>query len=347
MTSIPVDIVYLWVDGADAAWRARHAGAYAAWHGRQAGALALHGNVAGRYRDNGELRYNLRALEKFFPDHGHVYLVTDGQRPSWLRESNRLTVVDHRDLMPAAVLPVFDSGHIESWLHHIPGLAERFIYLNDDVFFGAPFDTKLWFGATMSVFLESAIVDLPAQLQAGAAAPLNCAILAADWLGRQYPAYRHEPRLHAHAPRPMLASALHRLEQLAPELFALSRSTTFRSWSAPALLPDLVPRWLVHTGLARHVVLDPLHIASGDADAPQRLDQLLAGFGALPFFCINDTCDDAADDDPRLLRVAATLQQLLPLPSRFEGQEEDFSDGARLTDAALDVSISAAQNSSK
>lgn len=347
MTSLPVDIVYLWVDGADDAWRARHGAAYAAWSGRQAGALALHGNVAGRYRDNGELRYNLRALEKFFPDHGHVYLVTDGQRPSWLRASNRLTVVDHRDLMPAAALPVFDSGHIESWLHHIPGLAERFIYLNDDVFFGAPFDTDLWFGASMSVFLESAIVDLPAQLQAGAAAPLNCAILAAGWLGRQYPAYRHEPRLHAHAPRPMLVSALHRLEKLAPELFALSRSTTFRSWSAPALLPDLVPRWLVHTGLARHAVLDPLHIASGDFDAPARLDQLLAGFGALPFFCINDTCDDAADDDPRLLRVAATLRRLLPLPSSFEDQAADFNDGARLTDAAPDVSISAAQNSSR
>jgi hypothetical protein len=61
-----IDIVYLWVDGADPAWRARRQQAYAAWARAHPGQLALHGNVAGRYRD-GELRYNLRALERFFP----------------------------------------------------------------------------------------------------------------------------------------------------------------------------------------------------------------------------------------------------------------------------------------
>ena len=138
-----IDIVYLWVDGADPAWRARRQQAYAAWAQAHPGQLALHGNVAGRYRDNGELRYNLRALERFFPGHGHVYLLTDRQVPAWLRASKRLTVIDHASLMPGAALPVFDSGHIESYLHHIPGLSERFLYLNDDVFFGAPL---LWGG---------------------------------------------------------------------------------------------------------------------------------------------------------------------------------------------------------
>jgi hypothetical protein len=65
--------------------------------------------------------------------------------PAWLRASPRLTVVDHASLMPGAALPVFDSGHIESYLHHIPGLSERFLYLND-VFLGAPFEPAFWFG---------------------------------------------------------------------------------------------------------------------------------------------------------------------------------------------------------
>jgi len=81
----------------------------------------------------------LRSLEKFFPTHGHVYIVTDGQTPAWLQASHRLTVIDHRDLLSSATRGVFDSGHIESYLHHIPGLSEHFIYLNDDVFFGAVF----------------------------------------------------------------------------------------------------------------------------------------------------------------------------------------------------------------
>lgn len=314
----PVDIVYLWVDGQDPAWRARHRAAYAQWAIQHPGQLALHGNVAGRYRDNGELRYNLRALERFFPDHGHVYLVTDRQVPGWLRASEGLTVIDHRQLMPASALPVFDSAHIESYLHHIPGLAERFLYLNDDVFLGQPFDAGYWFGDGLRVYLEEAVVRLPAQVRADVAAPVNCAVLSRDWLGARDPGYRHEPRLFAHAPRPMLKSAMQALEGQAPELFAQVRSTVFRSWRAPALLPDLVPRWMVAQGLARSEVLDPLHIASGDADAPARLAQLRERFGSLPFFCINDTCDEAEDDDPRLARVAATLRQLLPQPSRFE-----------------------------
>ena len=117
----------------------------------------------------------------------------------------------------------------------------------------------------------------------------------------------------------MLKSALHELEGLAPAMFAGVRATVFRSWQVPALLPDLVPRWMVHLGVARSRMLDPLHIASGVVDAPRQLEELAARFGRLPFFCINDTCDEADDDDPRLLRVAATLQRLLPLPSSFEG----------------------------
>lgn len=321
-----IDIVYLWVDGADPAWQARRQQAYARWQQGAPGQLALHGNVAGRYRDNGELRYNLRALERFFPRHGHVYLVTDRQVPSWLGDAaslaGRLSVIDHASLMPAGALPVFDSGHIESYLHHIPGLSERFIYLNDDVFFGAPFEPVLWFGegsgGALAAFTESGQAAPQETLRADVAAPVNCATASRQWLAAQYAGYVHQPCLYSHAPRPLMKSRLHELEALAPGLFAGVRQTVFRSWQVPALLPDLVPRWMVHMGYARERVLDPLYIATGEADASLQMDSLLSRFGSLPFFCINDTCDDAAGDDPRLLRVAATLQQLLPQPSSFE-----------------------------
>jgi hypothetical protein len=317
----PIDIVYLWVDGADPAWRARRQQAYAAWTQAHDGKLALHGNVAGRYRDNGELRYNLRALEKFFPGHGHIYLLTDRQVPAWLRASARLSVIDHASLMPAGALPVFDSGHIESYLHQLPGLSEQFLYFNDDVFLGAPFEPALWFGAAgdgLSVFTESAPAPAFDDLRPDVAAPVNCATLSRHWLSAKYVDYVHAPCLYAHAPRPMLKSQLHALEALAPEMFAGVRQTVFRAWQTPALLPDLVPRWMVYKGYARQQTLDPLHIASGADDAPLALAQLVERFGELPFFCINDTCDEAEDDDPRLLRVAATLQSLLPQPSSFE-----------------------------
>ena len=43
-----------------------------------------------------------------------------------------------------------------------------------------------------------------------------------------------------------------------------------------------------------------------------------ARFETLPYFCINDTCDDAQPNDARLRRIAHVLSELLPEPSRFE-----------------------------
>ena len=35
-------------------------------------------------------------------------------------------------LVPPEGLPLFNSHAIEAWLHRIPGLAEQFVYFNDD-----------------------------------------------------------------------------------------------------------------------------------------------------------------------------------------------------------------------
>lgn len=313
-----VDIVYLWVDGSDPVWQRKRRRAYANWIDHNPNELAVFGNAAGRYRDNGELRFNLRALEKFFPQHGHIYIVTDGQSPRWLRHHPGVTLVDHQDLLPQGQGPVFDSGNIESYLHRINGLSERFIYMNDDVFFGAPVDINWWFGPQPKVFLETSQVPDFEGYQPGETSLINASLLSRDWLGQHYPGYRHEARVFSHAPRPMLKSAVQELEALAPALFTQLRSTTFRSWRVPALVPDLVPRWMVQMGYAEQRTLDPLHICACAAQAEQALKSLAEQFGTLPFFCINDTCDDAHDNDRRLLRISDALQALLPLPSSFE-----------------------------
>lgn len=314
----PVDIVYLWVDGSDPVWRGKRNAAFAEWKLQNPNDLAAFGNTAGRYRDNDELLFNLRALEKFFPDHGHVYLVTDSQTPAWLQASDDLTVIDHRDLFPPSTQWVYDSGHIESYLHHIDGLSERFFYMNDDVFFGATVDVDWWFGDRLKVFNEFGQVPNYEALQQDASALVNASLLSRDWLSQRYPQYQHDPRVYSHSPRPMLKSAMLELERIAAELFTQVRSTAFRSWKVPPIVPDLVPRWMVHVGYADQSTLDPLYISTGDDDVEEQLTMLLRKFGQLPFFCINDTCDEASEDDIRLTRVAQTLQQLLPKPSSFE-----------------------------
>jgi len=315
----PIDIVYLWVDGSDPRWQMRRHRAFLRHTGNSQTTMGRYGNVQGRYRDNGELRFNLRALEHFFPRHGHVYIITDGQTPAWLKPGIGLTVVDHRDLLPAAALPVFDSGHIESYLHHIPGLSERFIYLNDDVFFGAPVDTALWFGPSgAAVFTEDLTVPDYHCLQPHEDPLVNASLLSREWLATQNPAYRHLRHIFAHSPRPMFKSVMRELERLAPELFSQVRSTVFRSWAVPPLIPDLVPRWMLQTGHATLQEADFMYICTGDDDTDDQFRQLSACFGSLLFFCINDTSDDIAADVPELQRIRHMLAHLLPAPSRFE-----------------------------
>lgn len=56
---------------------------------------------ASRFEDNEELRYSLRSVEKHAPWVRHVFVVTNGQIPSWLNLDNpRVSVVTHQVAPP-------------------------------------------------------------------------------------------------------------------------------------------------------------------------------------------------------------------------------------------------------
>lgn len=85
-------------------------------------------------------RYSLRSLEKNAPWIRHIFIVTNGQVPTWLDTSNpKVSIVTHKEIFKnPKVLPTFSSPSIEMNLHHIRGLSDYFIYFNDDVFLGSP-----------------------------------------------------------------------------------------------------------------------------------------------------------------------------------------------------------------
>jgi hypothetical protein len=328
-----IDIVYLWVDGNDSVWRAKRRSAASQLSASHRDAMAQHGNVEGRYRDNEELRYNLRALEKFFPAHGHVYVVTDAQTPAWLQSSEHLTVVDHQDLIPAQHLPTFDSSHIESYIHRIPHLSERYFYLNDDVMFGAPVHVDDWFfddGFYVAWSDEPQVGDTP--LEQNGNVLENASKMSRAWFNAKAQdasnantqvrtvaqTYQHIFRTFAHSPRPMRKSLLWDLEDLAPDLFSMVRSTVFRTWDKPTIVSDFVLRWALATGQARVKDYAHLYVSSGDTQQSKVLEQLEASAGQLAFFCINDTTDDAYPHDPRLMEVREVLQRMFTQPSSFE-----------------------------
>ncbi len=329
-----VDIVYLWVNGNDDEWRAKRQKYAQKLESTGDFNMAKFGNVEGRYRDNDELRFSLRALEKFFPEHGHIFIVTDGQVPDWFQASDQITLIDHHQLIPHSALPTFDSGNIESYIHHIPGLSERYFYLNDDVFFGSPVCLESWFfesGICVSWSDEPEVIG--SKLKAESTSLENASRLSKQWLQtkvdnsnnradsrvrKMNPQYLHTARTFSHSPRPMLKSVMMEIERDAPELFERVRSTVFRTWNKPTIISDFVLRWALAHGLAKTIDHSHLYIATGQSLETQSLQNLKKQFGRLDFFCINDTTDDAHDGDPRLLQVRQMLNALLPNSSQKE-----------------------------
>ena len=144
MKKFPVDIVYLWCDSSDNTWLSKKNDALKAY------AEPLNQDAVNycRFVNNDELKYSLRSLEKYAPWINNIYIVTDNQVPKWLDTNNpKIHIVNHSEILPDDALPTFNSVAIETGLHKIPGLAEHFLYANDDMFFGAPVSKDFFFSA--------------------------------------------------------------------------------------------------------------------------------------------------------------------------------------------------------
>lgn len=139
----PIDIVYTWCDGNDPEFKKRKK-FYLEKENQ------IHNDSVGEHRfiDNEELRYSLRSLEMYAPWIRHVFIVTDRQLPYWLNtQYEKVTVVDHSEIMPKSLIPCFSSDNIERHIVNIPGLSEYFLYANDDCFFGRSITSDFFFNA--------------------------------------------------------------------------------------------------------------------------------------------------------------------------------------------------------
>lgn len=133
----PIDIVVPWVDGSDPNWQAERSKFRPEVQSDSSDA---------RYREWGLFQYWFRSIEEYAPWVRTVHLVTWGHLPSWLNINHpKLHIVNHKDYIPAEYLPTFSSHTIELNMHRIPGLAEHFIYFNDDVYLNFPTEPKDFF----------------------------------------------------------------------------------------------------------------------------------------------------------------------------------------------------------
>jgi hypothetical protein len=130
-----VDAVITWVDGSDP----EHARKRARLLGEDADRSHAAADAT-RFGDCGEVAWCVASLLRFAPWIRRIHIVADDQQPAFLGRiahtalAQRVRLVDHHEIFAGyeQYLPTFSNRSIEAMLHRIPGLAARFLYLNDD-----------------------------------------------------------------------------------------------------------------------------------------------------------------------------------------------------------------------
>jgi hypothetical protein len=247
----------------------------------------------------------------------HVYLVTDGQTPSWLDvNAPGLTVVDHRDILPASALPVFNSHAIETCLYRIEGLSEHYLYLNDDVFFGRPVRAEHFFHGNGIARIPFS----PFKLGLGLPHGMEPAPNSAGKNVRRVIQEHHDRFItnkFLHTPHPQLLPVMREIAEAGfPEVERTTHSR-FRSTDDVAVAATFHHHWAMLTGRAVPGDYSFRYMDVGRPDLHDRLARLRK-HNDVDFFCINDVDTDVAARDTAQRAVNGFLDWKFPFPSRFE-----------------------------
>lgn len=139
-----IDAVVAWVDGNDPEFRKKRA------RYTNDPADLERNDIAGpaRFAESGEILFCVKSILQFAPFVRNVYIITDGQRPplddmlerEFPEREESVRIIDHSEIFKGyeRYMPIFNSLGIETMMWRIPGLAERFIYFNDDFFLASP-----------------------------------------------------------------------------------------------------------------------------------------------------------------------------------------------------------------
>lgn len=310
--SFPVDVVYTWVDGADDEWNDAREERLAELTGT---ALTRESSGRARFESRDELRYSMRSLHLFAPWVRKIHLVTAGQVPPWLDTDHpQITVVDHRDILPADALPTFNSHAIETALHRVPGLSEQWVYFNDDVFLGRPVRKEIFFSPAglFAAFMSPTTVGLD---DVPGAPPF----LKAAWNNRrllQDTFGSITTNNLAHTPHPHRRSVLDEIERRFPEAVSTTAQAPFRSDTDLAMLSSLGQHYGLVTGTAYVGQADFEFVNLSNSDLARQLRQLLDR--DQDFFCLGDHHDYAMPVAQLEERLATFFETYFPIAAPWE-----------------------------
>ncbi|WP_158867101.1 stealth family protein [Leifsonia sp. AG29] len=313
-----IDIVFSWVDGSSAEYQRQRAArmkAYVVGDGDDSEA---------RYRQIDELKYALRSVHMFAPWIRNIYIATDSPVPPWLDENHpRIHIMRSEQFFSdPSTLPTHNSHAVESQLHNIPGLAEHFLYSNDDMFIGRPLSPDIFFSpGGITKFVEAGTrIGLgetdPARSGFENAARVNRRLL---WERFGAVTTRHLE----HCAAPLRISVLRQLESEFPEEFRRTAASPFRSATDISVTNSLYHYYALMTGRA---VTQPqakvMYIETTLKQAPGMMRRLLKRRDQ-DMFCLNDGSKPELGAEERTRIVTEFLERYFPFPAPWERPSTD------------------------
>jgi hypothetical protein len=312
-----IDMVFSWVDGSDPEFRTRRA-AQMSEH------VVGEGDEAeARIRQIDELKYALRSVNMFAPWVRRIFIATDSALPVWLADHPKITIVRAADhFTDPAALPTYNSHAVESQLHHIPELAEHFLYSNDDMFFGRALKASMFFSpGGVTRFIEA-----KTRIGLGTNDPTRSGFENAARVNRQllYERFGQVITRHLeHTAVPLRKSVLKKMEREFPEEFARTQASAFRSSTDVSVTNSFYHYYALMTGHA--VQQEKAKVLYVDTTTREGLDLLyeLRKKRGYHFFCLNDGSFPEVSAAERRDRVTDFLERYFPIPAPWEKVASD------------------------
>ena len=316
-----VDMVFSWVDGSTSEFQRQRAARMAEY------VVGEGDDGPARYRHVDELRYALRSVHMYAPWVRRIFIATDSTAPAWLIDHPKVTLMRSEEFFAdPAVLPTHNSHAVEAQLHRIPGIAEHFLYANDDMFFGRLVSPELFFTpAGVTKFVESEVrigSGMPAPHRSGHDNGLR---VNRELLRTRFG--RTITRDLSHCATPLRKSVMAELEHEFSEDFERTAASRFRSADDISVTNSFYHYYALMTGRAV-ATSEPRvrYVHTTLATSIGRMERL-AERTDVDMFCLNDGGETELPEEIRIRTIRTTLDRMFPVLPPWE--RADVSDAER------------------
>jgi UDP-glucose 4-epimerase len=310
-----VDIVFSWVDGTSSDFQRQRAAQLAEY------VVGEGDDGPARYRHVDELRYALRSVHMYAPWVRRIFIATDSPAPAWLLDHPKVQIVRSEEFFAdPSVLPTHNSHAVEAQLHRIPGLAEHFLYSNDDMFFGRPVEPEMFFTpGGVTKFVESEVRIGPGEPKRHRSGHDNGLRVNRALLRERFGITIVRDLEHCAAP--LRRSVMAELEQAFPDDFARTAASRFRSATDISVTNSLYHYYAVMTGRAVATRAPRVRYAQTTVPSGLRRMERLAERCDVDMFCLNDGGETDIPEEIRVRAIRDALERMFPVRAPWERDE--------------------------